>query len=332
MLLSVSMIVKNEAAGIARCLDSVKLIADEIVIVDTGSSDNTRDICRLCTPHVYDSAQFSADTPPDRFHFADARNEALRHCRGEWVLSIDADEVLTEFGLRTFLRDCSAKSCLLTLTTKRHTAFVPRLFRRDGVTWVGRYHDTPSPWDHAGAVAVPPDVARLANYGVDEEVKLRRNLALLKRQMIEDGRLTDTVVQIADTYRALGVSMFPEAIGHYEMYLPLIRGGNAEFEPYILFALADCYGRLGVGSRAIELGQELIRRFPKYERGWLVLAEMYQRLRQYDLAISYYQRALKVSDPMPVHPFFDEPIRRDVVEHRIMLCDLELRQAEEVCV
>lgn len=84
--LSVCMIVKDEQDLLSRCLDSLQGIADEIVIVDTGSQDETKAIAKRYTDKIYDY-QWNQD-------FAAARNESLRHATGKWVLVLDADEYL----------------------------------------------------------------------------------------------------------------------------------------------------------------------------------------------------------------------------------------------
>jgi glycosyltransferase involved in cell wall biosynthesis len=83
--LSVIIITKNEAHRIRRCLASVDW-ADEIVVVDSGSSDNTLAICREFTEKVF-------VRPFDKF--SNQKNAALDRASGKWVLSIDADEVVT---------------------------------------------------------------------------------------------------------------------------------------------------------------------------------------------------------------------------------------------
>ena len=83
--LGVSLIVKNEADCIRACLESVK-DADEIVIVDTGSEDDTVNICKEYTKHVYSDAWDD--------NFARSRSISLSHCSADWILIIDADEVL----------------------------------------------------------------------------------------------------------------------------------------------------------------------------------------------------------------------------------------------
>ncbi|MBM5804335.1 MAG: glycosyltransferase family 2 protein, partial [Cyanobacteria bacterium K_DeepCast_35m_m2_155] len=87
-MLSLSMIVRNEAERLERCLASVAGFVDEMVLLDTGSSDATAAIAERCGAVVHHMAW-----PGD---FAPARNQALQHVRGDWVLVLDADELLLE--------------------------------------------------------------------------------------------------------------------------------------------------------------------------------------------------------------------------------------------
>jgi len=84
--LSLCMIVKDEEANIRRCLESVRLVADEIIIVDTGSSDSTKAICSEFTDNIFDY-QWDGN-------FADARNFSIGKASSDWVLWMDADEEL----------------------------------------------------------------------------------------------------------------------------------------------------------------------------------------------------------------------------------------------
>jgi glycosyltransferase involved in cell wall biosynthesis len=81
-----SMIVKDGASTLARCLESVRSIVDEIVIADTGSTDATVRIARRYRARVVDV--------PWEDDFSKARNRALRHGSCDWVLFLDADELL----------------------------------------------------------------------------------------------------------------------------------------------------------------------------------------------------------------------------------------------
>ncbi|WP_445173106.1 tetratricopeptide repeat protein [Microcoleus sp.] len=86
MDLTLCMIVKNEEVTLSRTLDSVKGVVDEMVVLDTGSRDRTREIAREFGARVYDF-EWCDD-------FAVARNECLKHALGDWILVLDADEVL----------------------------------------------------------------------------------------------------------------------------------------------------------------------------------------------------------------------------------------------
>ncbi|OCR01857.1 glycosyltransferase [Oscillatoriales cyanobacterium USR001] len=86
MDLSLCIIVKNEETTLPLTLNSVKNVVDEIVLVDTGSSDRTPEIAREFGAKVY-NFEWCND-------FAAARNESLKYAKGEWILVLDADEVL----------------------------------------------------------------------------------------------------------------------------------------------------------------------------------------------------------------------------------------------
>ncbi|MGH9469974.1 MAG: glycosyltransferase family 2 protein, partial [Terriglobia bacterium] len=84
--LALSMIVKNAEASLDRCLESVRGLADEIVIADTGSTDSTPEIARRHGAKIL-SIPWEQD-------FAKARNRSLAAVESDWVLVLDADEML----------------------------------------------------------------------------------------------------------------------------------------------------------------------------------------------------------------------------------------------
>ena len=88
--LSASLIVKNEERFLHACLSSLVGQVDEIIVVDTGSTDRSPDIARECGARLL---QF-----PWNSSFADPRNVALDACSGDWILYIDADERLVLDG------------------------------------------------------------------------------------------------------------------------------------------------------------------------------------------------------------------------------------------
>lgn len=87
MSISLCMIVKNEEAALPKCLNSVKNFVDEMIVLDTGSSDRTPQIAQEFGAKVY-NFQWSNN-------FSTARNAALKYVTSDWVLVLDADEILT---------------------------------------------------------------------------------------------------------------------------------------------------------------------------------------------------------------------------------------------
>ena len=86
--ISLCMIVKNEERVLSRCLESIKDLVDEIIIVDTGSEDRTKEIAEKYTDKVYDF--------PWNDNFADARNFSFSKAQMDYIYCADADEVLDE--------------------------------------------------------------------------------------------------------------------------------------------------------------------------------------------------------------------------------------------
>lgn len=139
MNLSVIVIVKDEADRIADCLSSVAGIADEIIILDSGSGDNTVELCKQFTEKV-----FETDWPG----YGKQKQRALDKASGDWVLSIDADERLTpELAdeINTVINSNPEEVAFKMqwavvvfgkqLNHGRSARFVSRLFRRAGASF-----------------------------------------------------------------------------------------------------------------------------------------------------------------------------------------------------
>lgn len=190
MSLSVSMIVKNEEKHLPRCLASLRGLADEIVLVDTGSTDST----------VAIATEFGAKV----FHhvwtddFAAARNACLARCSGDWVLVLDADEAidpvdhasirshLCDHGPAAFRMRCrnyvtSATQTILDAAPVRNTSHYTtgrefdyyvdyvihtRLFRRfPDVQFSGRIHEVIDPYFESRGLPVGMSSAILHHFG-----------------------------------------------------------------------------------------------------------------------------------------------------------------------
>ena len=86
--ISLCMIVKNEEKYIGNCLKSIHDLVDEIIIVDTGSTDKTKEICKLFTDKIYDFEWVN--------DFSKARNYSFSHATSDYIMWLDADDILKE--------------------------------------------------------------------------------------------------------------------------------------------------------------------------------------------------------------------------------------------
>ncbi len=208
------MIVKNEQPFLDGCLLSLKGLVDEIVIVDTGSTDASIDIATRHGARVLEHAWHD--------DFAAARNVGLEAASGDWILYIDADERLadtTHEALRAGLSspDVVAARPLFRVASNRTLYREYRLFRNDPrIRFKGAIHETMRPdldaiQRETGARII--DVAATLihlGYDGDMEAKYRRNLPLLQAAVLRD---PDRVYYWNDlAYTLAGLGEIDEAI------------------------------------------------------------------------------------------------------------------------
>jgi len=189
--ISLTMIVKNESSHLASCLDSVKKDVDEIVIVDTGSTDDTVSIAQRYTSKVYFF--------PWNNDFSAARNFAIEQASGNWILALDADEEVeyqNQNNLHTLLqKDHDKEAFLLPLhnplsdsTEEYNTFYVLRLFRNnESYRYVGKIHEQVSLPDQRNVgLATGPILKHKFLPLKLRHQKRNRNLTLLKKAAYED--------------------------------------------------------------------------------------------------------------------------------------------------
>ena len=185
--LSASLITFNEESFLGSCLESIQKFVDEIVVVDTGSTDRTIDIA-----NNYHAKLFTTPWPDS---FSAARNEALNRCQGDWVLYIDADEQvehITKNELMPYLDDASKIAHTVKFYPKKnYTSYREyRIFRNDSrIKFEGVIHESmlssirKVAEDCSLEIGETPLVIRHNGYESNQESKHRRNLPLLQREV-----------------------------------------------------------------------------------------------------------------------------------------------------
>jgi len=229
-MLSLSMIVRDEAAQIEDCLRSVQGFVDEMVVVDTGSTDNTVALAQAMGARVE-----QIDWPGD---FAPARNQALQWVSGEWVLVLDADERLRPEAMAP-LRALMAQPDVLLINLLRHErgavqspySNVSRLFRRHpAIRWNRAYHSMVDDsvakllqQENHWRIADCPEPALLHD-GYRPELLAQGN----KPQRLREAMEAELLERPGDPYACAKLGSLEVAEGNLERGTALLRQGLAQ--------------------------------------------------------------------------------------------------------
>jgi len=272
-LLSACLIVKNEEKFLDRCLRSLDGLVDEMVVVDTGSTDRTREIAAAHGARL--------DEFPWREDFAAARNHALGLARGRWILYIDADEHVrpaSGAGLRTQLSlpGYAAHQVLL----HPRPGFTPywelRLFPNDPlIRFRGIIHENIWPGIYAyraargGSIGQSDLVLDHEGYERDQDVKHRRNLPLLRKALRKDPSKVFSWCHLATIYASLGKARLAERAWRAGLAVVRRRRGSLVAEDSLPYS-GLIQSRLARGQRAERLLAEALERFPhNHQMHWL---------------------------------------------------------------
>lgn len=191
-LLTISILISNRPDTVPKCLDSLHLIMDkipcELILIDTSKSEEIHKLLLKYTDKVYEF-EWCKD-------FAKARNEGIRHAKGEWLFSLDDDEWLVEVdGLLDFFRSGIYKKCeyaniqIRNFTSVDYSTYtdgwISRLFYLGGgAKYVGKVHEYMHPI-HGNPAFLQAKVYH-SGYIYDTEEKRQQHFERNKRLLIEE--------------------------------------------------------------------------------------------------------------------------------------------------
>jgi GT2 family glycosyltransferase/Flp pilus assembly protein TadD len=279
---SLCMIVKNEEKNLPRCLASLKPIVDELVIVDTGSSDSTRDIARLFGADLVDV--------PWNGDFSAARNAGLEQARGDWILVMDADEVISQLDYGEFKKLLESRSVAWIITTRNYMVKVniEKWQRNDG-----HY-----PLEEAAAGWTPSDKVRLFpnRPAICFQNPIHEMVEPSLRQLKIEMRAAPVVVH---HYGYLDQdSMFEKKREYYRLGKDKLQryGGS---DPKALYELAVQAAEVEEFEEAIGLWERLLRQQADVAVAYFNLGYCQLKLGRYAEALAASQRALHIQSPYP---------------------------------
>lgn len=271
MKLSASIILKNESKDMEKMLQSLAGF-DEIVIVDTGSVDNTVEIAHKYTDKVFTDYQWADD-------FAAARNHALSKCTGDWILSIDGDEYL-EVPIQV-IRNAIEKAdqegfqsiqCNLIGEVNNNLHYAPRLFKRDpNIYFVGAIHEILN--------IVQSNRSNIQiRYGSSaaHEFDPERNIRILKKEVENNPSSPRELFYLAREYWYK--NDYVTALEWYDKYLA-IGDWYPEMAEAALMA-AYCAWYTNQGDRARLYALQAIGFVPDFKEAYELMSEMYYEPRK----------------------------------------------------
>ena len=280
--ISLCMIVKDEENSITRCLSNIRSVVDEMIVVDTGSIDGTKEIARALGAKVYDFQWTN--------NFADARNFSLSHATGKWILVLDADEVISPVDLDN-LKDTLQK------TTSNFVAF--SFIRRNYVTEVNTSGWTANngyyPKEEAGTGWFTHKIVRLFpnDHRIRFENRIHENIvpSLLS--------LGIEVKECEVTIHHYGMLKEDKLTSKYEYYydlskIRLAEKGENDFKA--LYELAVQASGLKKYEEALVYLEKAIRIAPADPHPFESMGNAYYNLCRYEDAKSSYKKTLEL-DP-----------------------------------
>lgn len=295
--ISVCIIAKNEEKRIEKCLASIKPYGFEIVVVDTGSTDNTKEIAGKYADKVLDF-EWCDD-------FSAARNFSLRAASNNWIFMLDCDEYIKTMDVeelnyfRKHLADSVGSVSRENIVTANgvpiidNTDNTERFFNRRFFHYTGIIHEqlTPKHGNEISAYLLQTTIMH-TGYDMSEEecaAKYRRNFTLLKKQLATDPENPYLYYQLGKSCEI--IEDFPNACEYYS------KGLTFDLDPELAYvqAMVVSYGNalLRTGQYETALGFEgIYDAFSPSADFVYLMGNIYKQNQLYEQAVEQYQKAL----------------------------------------
>ncbi|WP_263706285.1 tetratricopeptide repeat-containing glycosyltransferase family 2 protein [Shouchella tritolerans] len=293
--ISLCMIVKNEEEVLHQCLSSVKDLCDEIIVVDTGSTDTTKDIAYQFTNQVFDFEWVD--------DFSAARNFAFSRATKDYIFWLDADDILPEQEVEKFQRlkealfpTIDAVSMIYniafdefenpTFTYRRN-----RLVKRSrGFKWIGAVHE----YLEVGGHIISSDIA-ISHRKMDKKrftVPDDRNLQIYEKRLEKGEHFSPRdLFYYANELKDNG--NFQKATMYYHEFLATNEGW-VEDNIRACIHMAECYKMLGETSKQIDALVRSLKYDIPHPEVSCQIGDYYLNQNQFKKAVVWYQLAIEV--------------------------------------
>ncbi|MBW2966570.1 tetratricopeptide repeat protein [Candidatus Woesearchaeota archaeon] len=310
--LSLCMIVKDEEDFLEQCLNSIKDYVDEIIIVDTGSTDRTIEIAKKFTDKVYQHKW-----PND---FSKARNISLGYATKEWILVLDADEIIDEEDfrkIRELIKQDSADGFVLNQRnytnnsiligwiscfkenkyTKDFRGYMPsklvRLFRNKGFKFKNKVHELieDSIKEKEGKIAnTDIQIHHYSEYRTKKikKIKEKKYFRLGEEQIKENPNQARAYYEKG--IRLMVQNKYEKAINNFKEVIKL----DSDYRN-IYYNLASAYHSLNKLNEAENNLKRSVEKKPKLDSAYNLLGIIYQKQERYQEAIDILFKGIKIN-------------------------------------
>ena len=291
--ISLCMIVKNEQDVIERCLRSVNGIFNEIIIVDTGSSDNTKKIVSKYTNKIYDYEWNN--------NFSEARNYSFSKATCDYIMWLDADDVLLKEDaekLKQLISKLDGKVDVYKLKynycldEKSRPILVQtreRIFKRENnYKWVSPIHEVIIPWGNVREEDI---------YITHKKEKIhdpQRNLKIFE-QMLRDGKQFDERLEYCYAKELYFLNKIEQAITEYEKFISKYLNEYDRLKDFMysaLLELSDCYKRKNLIEKELDILMLILKNQKPKQECLTRIGDIFLRKKQYEVAIFWFKLAI----------------------------------------
>lgn len=297
--ISVCIIAKNEENYIDECLRRLSAFDWEIIVVDTGSTDNTVNIARNYTPNVYHFNWIN--------DFSAARNYSIAQASNDYILVVDCDEYLEKNNTTSELIQNLPKQIAASQVGVLHRLspsaegsevheHIARFFNRNYIHYKGSIHEqlVPLAKEEIEFIPIPLSFYHIGYSTIDiKKKKAFRNITMLEKELLEKGADPYIYFQLGQSY--FGLEDYKQALPYFENALAMEVN---EHEEYVQ-TLVESYGYsllyLKQYSRALEL-ESIYPFFSKRADFVFLMGLVYMNNTMFESAIKEFLKATTISD------------------------------------
>lgn len=310
MKISLCMIVKNEEKYIEQCLRSVASLVDEMIIVDTGSTDNTIEIAKQFNPKIFEY--------PWESDFGKARNYSLAKATGDWILVLDADESLYMEDIQK-LKGILQKTKANGIGLKFHnfidedseenynTHVGIRIFKNHYFHYNGAIHEQLMPNSKSITINLESTDVRVRHYGYLKSnagrKKRERNVPMIQKLLDENPDDSFQLFNMGNEY--MSDEDYAKALFYFDKAYKN-KNTSLAYCPHLIFRRAVCLNILKKDDESLLTLGEGIMLYPQCTDYEFLRGRIYKAHKQYTLAISSFQKCIAMGAAPPNLSFLSD--------------------------